>query len=160
MRGKKIKVNKRQDYGKIEINFSDKSLFNKFKEAGFPVGKKGTGLRVPPNLLNNMKEIISGYFATDGSFVITSNNGTMYPRIEFSSISKLLLEQVKEYLDSLGISGKVYLSKKYKNGWCNLYRLQINGKKKLILFRKEIGFVNPKHEDRFKKFYDNFINSC
>ncbi|MBR9683621.1 hypothetical protein GOV03_03710 [Candidatus Woesearchaeota archaeon] len=152
IRGKKVKVYRRPDYGKIEINFSDKLLFNKFKEMGFPVGKKGTELKIPQNLLNSMREIIKGYFATDGCLVLTNNNGISYPRLEFSSISKTLLIQVKEYLSSIGIVGQIYLSKKYNNHWNDLYRLQINGKDKLFLFQKKIGFVNPKHQVKFEKY--------
>ena len=34
------------------------------------------------------------------------------------------------------------------------YRFQFNGKENLIKFRKDIGFVNPKYEEKF----NNFIN--
>jgi hypothetical protein len=153
IRGKNIKLHKKPKYGVVEINFSDKKLFNMIKELGFPIGKKGINISIPPLFSKYMKQIIQGYFATDGSLVLTNNNGILYPRIEFSGISKPLLSQVKKYLDEIGISGNIYLSKKYKNTWNNLYRLQINGKKKLKLFENTIGFVNPKHKKRFINFF-------
>jgi len=152
LRGRQITIFERPDCGKIEVNFSDKILFNKFKDVGFPVGKKGTNLSIPNELQYFMKEITQGYFATDGCLVITNNNGIVYPRIEFSSISQNLLLQVKFYLDSLNIHGGIYISKRYSNGWNTLYRLQINGKKNLHKFRNHVGLINPKHKCRFKIF--------
>jgi len=160
IRGKEVKKHLRKDYGKVEINFSDKVLFNKIKDVGFPVGKKGTGLCVSDQLLGQMNIVTGGYFATDGCLVITNNNGIMYPRIEFSSISERLLNQIKDYLLSIGIKGNIYISHKkddfYKN---NLFRLQINGKNNLLNFEKQVGFVNPKHREKFNYFCDNFINN-
>lgn len=159
LRGKNVKAHKRDKYGKVEINFSDKKLFKKINNLGFPVGKKGTSLSIPEIFLPKMKQVVQGYFATDGCLVITNNNGTIYPRIEFSSISQELLQQVRNYLKTLDIIGNVYVSHK-ANFRSNkpLYRLQINGKKNLIMFKKFVGFVNPKHEEKFNYFSDNFIN--
>ncbi|PIZ50590.1 hypothetical protein COY27_06625 [Candidatus Woesearchaeota archaeon CG_4_10_14_0_2_um_filter_33_13] len=146
LRQKPIKLYERKKYGKIEINFSDKKLFNQFLKSSFPVGKKGPNLIVPDRMLPFLKEIINGYFATDGSLVITNNNGIKYPRLEFSSISKSLLQQVQKFLKTLEITGNIYISKRYSNNWNTLYRLQINGKTNLKLFKNNIGFINPKHE--------------
>lgn len=153
IRGKPVKAKKKVGCGSIEYNFSDKRLFDKLKNAGFPVGKKGTALSVPDEFISQMNYITKGYFATDGSLVITNNNGTIYPRIEFSSISRKLLEQVRQYLVSLGIKGSVYTSRRYSNNWNDLYRLQINGRIKLFLFEKKIGFLNPKHKEKFDNYY-------
>ena len=151
LRKNKVKWRERKESNTIEINFSDKNLFNKYKSLGFPVGKKGK-LGLPNFDKESLKNVIKGYFATDGCLVITNNNGIKYPRLEFSSISKKLLIQIKEFLQSFGIKGNVYLSKTYTNNWNNLYRLQINGKNKLFLFREKIGFFNPKHEKRLEQF--------
>ena len=151
LRGKEIKPHKRPTYGKIEIIFSDKVLFEKLATIGFPIGKKGINLMVPNMFKDYMTEIVQGYFATDGSLVITNNNGTIYPRVEFSSISKPLLKQVNTYLSSLNFNGNIYLSKKYENHWHDRYRLQLNGLINLQRFRKLIGFINPKHEERYQQ---------
>ena len=153
LRKKKVIIHKRPNYGKVEINFSDKNLFHKFKNLGFPVGKKGVNLKIPEFFSNYLKYVIAGYFATDGCLIITNNNGTIYPRIEFSSISKLILEQTKSYLESNDILGNVYIS--HKNNFRSdkpLFRLQINGKSNLLKFWRKIGFVNPKHHEKFNHF--------
>ena len=149
---KDVKIRNRKR-NTIAIAFSNKNLFLLLKEKGFPVGKKGPNLLIPNIFPSEMyKFIVQGYFATDGCLVLTDNNGILYPRIEFSSISKNLLEQVLKYLRSKGMFGKIYISHKYNNGFYTLYRIQCNGKKNLETFAKEIGFVNPKHKEKFKLF--------
>ena len=152
VRGKQTPFRIREKYGKVEYNFSDKNLFQNFTNLEFPVGKKGTNLKISKSLKQYQKEVIKGIFSTDGSLVITNNNGTIYPRLEISGISRVLLEQIKEYYDSIGIKSHIYISKKYTNTWNALYRLQSNGKKNLFLFKEKIGFLNPKHEEKFRKY--------
>ena len=152
IRGKAVRAYDRSDQGKIEVIFSDKSLFTRLQELGFPVGKKGPNLSILKEFEPFMKEVTQGFLATDGCVIVIDNNGTMYPRIELSSISKKLLEQFKEYLSSVGVSSKVYLCKEYKNTWHSKFRLQINGKKNLIAFKEKIGFVNPKHQQKYDDF--------
>ncbi len=152
IRGKTVKIKKRPSLGKLELSFADKKMFYLFYNIGFPIGKKGTKLTISPYFKRRLyKEIIAGYFATDGCLVITNNNGTLYPRIEFSSISKRLLTQVLDYLRDKGMSGKLYVSHRYTNHWNTLYRIQFNGNTNLTKFIEIIGFVNPKHECKLKK---------
>ncbi|MFH1445726.1 MAG: LAGLIDADG family homing endonuclease [Nanoarchaeota archaeon] len=155
IRNKKVKYRKRPDFGKIEINFSDKELFNKFVSLEFPIGKKKNikiSKHFPKKVWNH---IISGFFATDGSLVLTNNNGTLYPRIEIQNNSKIILEQIKKFLISKGMTVNVYRTIKInsfsekKEKYVN-YRLQSNGYNNLIKFRDVIGFINPKHEEKFK----------
>lgn len=154
IRKKKIKYRKREDCGKIEINFSDKEFFNLIKSMGFPVGiKKGIDI---PNIFpeNFYRYIISGYFSTDGSIVLTNNNGTIYPRIEIFSKSPKILEQIKDFLLSKGLNGNVYKINR-KSGYNNgsiIYRMQFNGYDNLIKFKEIIGFINPKHENKFRRY--------
>ena len=153
IRGRSVKIKKRPNLGKLEMNFSDKNVFFLFKSLGFPVGKKGTSLTISPFFKEeSYKEIVKGYFATDGCLVITNNNGTLYPRIEFSSISKPLLIQVLSYLKKKGMSGGLYLSHKPKNNWNSLYRIQFNGKANLNKFIDVIGFINQKHTIKLEAY--------
>lgn len=144
IRKKKVVYKKRSKHGKIEINFSDKELFEYIKSLGFPVGKK-KNISIPKIFFdhNLEKDIISGIFATDGSLVITNNNGIMYPRIEFRSISIPLLEQIKQKLESIGMKGGLYPK---------FTRLQFNGYRNTKIFYKEVGFINPKHQTKYKNW--------
>lgn len=152
IRGKNIRIWARPFYGKLEINFSDKKIFEKFKSDGFPVGKKGIELAIPRVFEDNMKFIISGYFATDGCIIIIPNNGTLYCRAEFSSISLKLLEQIRDYLHVQDVRSKIYVSHKAGGNRLTLYRLQINGIKEVTKFRELVKFSNPKHEEKFKVY--------
>ncbi|MAG15886.1 hypothetical protein CMO88_02390 [Candidatus Woesearchaeota archaeon] len=151
--GRQYRIKKRRG-NTIEISFSNKSLFTLLKSLEFPVGKKGINLKISSLFdYKSYRHLVRGYFATDGSLVLTDNNGLLYPRIEFSSISKKLLKQVLEYLKSMGMHGNIYVSRKYDNpNLHTLYRIQCNGKTNLEIFRDKVGFVNPKQEIRYQYF--------
>jgi len=150
LRGKPVKYRLRGDQGKIEINFSDKDLFDKFSAIGFPIGKKGRHLKIPHVFEGKlMKHVVAGVFATDGSLVKADNNGTIYPRLEIESISKIFLEQITKFLIENNMKGNIYNSVHRKEGF-QIYRMEFPGKSNLMKFRKSVGFVNPKHEKKFK----------
>jgi len=142
LRGKNINYRLKPKQGSVEINFVDGSVFGIFTRLGFPVGLKGE-IRIPSVLIREPlgKHVVSGLFATDGSFVVTNNNGTMYPRVEFRSASVTLLKQIRQVLRRCGMHGGLY--PKYT-------RLQYNGKRNLSTFASRIGFLNPKHRDKYK----------
>jgi len=157
-RKKKVRVKKKSSCNGIEINFTSRSLFDKIKALGFPVGKKGPNLRIPKIFLqkNLLKYVVQGFFATDGSLVLTKNPNKFYPRLECQAICKDLLVQIKEYLNSFGMKGKYYISKsKPDSRWKIVHqkhKFQFNGKKNLIHFNDLIGFANPKQQRRFENY--------
>lgn len=154
-----IKIKKRKHQKVIDIHLCDGELFNKIKSFGFPVGKKGNSIFIPKIFYekNLLKYIAQGFFATDGSLVLTKNGNKFYPRIEGTGISNNLIRQLVNYFNDLGLSGYFYEAKRKKIDlrWKLIqqsYRFQFNGKQNLILFRDLVGFVNPKHEVRYCKF--------
>lgn len=156
IRKNNINIKLRPSHGAANIVICHKKTFLFFKSLGFPVGVKGTTLKISNHFDKNLwKYIIKGYFACDGCLVLTNNNGTLYLRIEFSGISKIILQQVLDYLRELGMNGNIYVSHRYPEGSQRntAYRIQFNGEKNLYLFRNKIGFVNPKHEGKLK-FYE------
>ncbi|MBD3249658.1 hypothetical protein GF336_06450 [Candidatus Woesearchaeota archaeon] len=153
IRKKECKISYKKNENTIEINFSDKKLFDIFREIGMPIGKKGISLKISERFDKKLyNRLIKGYFATDGCLVITNNNGILYPRIEFSSISKKILTQTKSYLESIGMKGGLYISHQPNGKWNTLYRTQFNGKNNLEIFRSKIRFINPKHEEKYKNW--------
>lgn len=143
----------RKNQNTIEYNFCCKELFIKLNKIGFPIGKKGPNLKISENILEKYhKEILQGYFATDGSFFITNNNGTIYPRIEAVSISYALLKQIKEILAKKNIQSTIYNKIQTKENALKAYRLQINGKNNLKKFVKEIGFINHKQRSKLQAY--------
>ena len=159
IRGKSINIKQRPKKGTIELNFNDKELFGKLKNY-FPVGKKGKDLKISNFFYekNLIKFVLQGFFATDGSIVLTKNPNKLYPRLEAHVIHKKLIEQFYLYMTNLGFKGHMYECKRIKqeSRWNvqDRYRFQFNGRDNLNLFHEKIGFVNPKHE----KKYQDFIN--
>lgn len=160
LRGKQVKIKERPKYGTIEINFCDKVLFHKIKNLGFPVGKKGTKIIIPKTFYEKdlLKYVVQGFFATDGSLVLTKNPNKLYPRLESHTISKNLISQIHIYLNEIGMNGHFYECKRNKqdirwNVVQKRYRFQFNGKENLLFFHDLIGFINPKHQQKF----DNFL---
>lgn len=152
-RGRETKYKCREKYGVFEFNFSDKDLFDLISSFGFPIEKKGVNLKIPKIFFEKqlVKYVVAGYFATDGSLVLTKNPPYLYPRLEASSISKFLMIQVCDFLKEQGVTCKIYERKSKNWKWSQQYRIQANGRENLSLFIKKIGLVNPKHRERLKK---------
>ena len=142
----------------IDFNFVNYRLFDFIHSFGFPIGKKGNKLFIPKVFYKKkmVKYLLQGFFATDGSLVITDNNGTVYPRVEANGIARDLLIEINKFLNCKGIKCKFYESKRKYHFYPNSqqqYRLQINGRDNLKRFVKIIGFVNPKQIDKLSKYY-------
>lgn len=150
LRGKDVRYRERKEYGKLEINFSDKNLFKKLNSIGFPIGKK-FDINIPKIFFdyNLEKYVIAGIFATDGSLALVNNNGTFYPRIEIKINSFKLLYQIKKYLIKNGLKGNIY---KVNGKYGITYRLEFPGKHNLLEFEKKVGLINPKQWEKFKGY--------
>lgn len=133
----------------LEIRFCDKNLFYDLNEHGFPVGEKGQRIFIPDELKIHMQQVISGVFATDGSLVLTNNNGTIYPRLELKMKAKYLLEQILVYLRSLGLTAVLYTCNNKHNPDPIIYKIQSNGVANMAKFQEKIGFLNPKQQSRY-----------
>lgn len=134
--------------GTYGFRISSKEIINfKHTVLGLPLGKK-TNISIPKVILKNnklMKCFLRGLFDTDGSLTLWKTNNKLYPRIYFSSVSKKLAEQVKEFLIKKGFRVTSWQTSYKNKNWNMSYRLSINGTKMLIKWMKEIGFNNPKH---------------
>lgn len=155
---KDIPIKFRYAKNTIELNFMSKILFDYLSRFGFPIGKKGNKLFIPQIFYkkNLVKYAIQGFFATDGSLVLTDNNGTFYPRVEANGIAKELIKEISDYLNKEGIKCNFYEAKRKEHFYPNTqqaFRIQINGKENLKKFNKIIGFVNPKQIERLDYFY-------
>lgn len=153
-----VKIKDKRYCGTIEIHVFDKELFQKIEELEFPIGKKGPKLFIPKYFYEKdlLRNIVQGFFATDGSLVLTKNPNKFYPRVEGNGISKNLIRQIAEYLNHIGMNGYFYITKRKNEtsggGKQQQYRFQFNGRNNLILFNNLVGFVNPKHKKKFNEF--------
>ena len=155
---KDIPIKFRKNENTIDLNFVNKKLFDFLNNCGFPIGKKGNKLFIPRIFYEQgiVKYVIKGFFATDGSLVLTKNNGTLYPRVEANGIAKELIKEISDFLNFHGIKCHFYLCKRkiHLKNYQQQYRIQINGRENLKKFIKEIGFINPKQIGKLKKYYD------
>lgn len=155
---KDIPIKLKPEKGSIQLNFVKHSLFDFIHSFGFPIGKKGATLSIPKIFYakNLVRYVIKGFFATDGSLVLTNNNGTLYPRVEANGISKYLIKEISDFLNNRGINCKFYIAKRRKESHYpntkTAYRLQTNGKQNLKRFVKVIGFINPKQIEKLNKY--------
>lgn len=144
--------------GSIQLNFIKNNLFDYIHSFGFPIGKKGNKLFIPKIFYEKrlVQYAIRGFFATDGSLVLTNNNGTLYPRVEANGIAKDLIKEISDFINNQGINCKFYEAKRKGSNYANekqQYRIQINGNINLRKFEKKIGFINPKQIERLKYYY-------
>ena len=156
--GRKIPHRIKKEENTIYFNFCNKKLFYKLKDIGFPLGKKGPNLFIPKVFFERglIKYVIQGFFATDGSLVLTKNPNKYYPRLESQTIHKNLISQIHEYFCSIGMKGHKYdcsfvVDIRFKTVQ-RKYKFQFNGVSNLLVFKEQIGFVNPKQQDKFEKF--------
>lgn len=157
---KDVPILYRNSDNSISLKFLCESLFDFMQGLGYPVGKKGNKLFIPKIFYEKglVRYLVQGFFATDGSLVITDNNGIIYPRVEANGIAKILINEISDWINSKGINCHFYLAKRihimpqdFRRNF-ETYRVQINGKKELNKFIQEIGFVNPKQIERLSKY--------
>ncbi len=136
----KIKFRKKENT--LDIFIFNKKLVKFFvKKVGLVLAPKRQRVKVPMRYMNNRLEkfILRGYFDTDGSLVVTNNNGTIYPRLEMkampSPLQKTLPKMLKRKKFRFGV---------YKIGNGNI-RIQMNGKEQLAKWVWEIGLKNPNY---------------
>lgn len=155
---KDIPIKYRKQKNTIDLNFVKNSLFDYIHSFGFPIGKKGNRLFIPKVFYKTklVKYVIRGFFATDGSLVLTDNNGTLYPRVEANGIAKNLIREISDFINSIDMKCNFYMAKRKYHHYKNVqqaYRIQINGKDNLKKFERKIGFINPKQIERLNYYY-------
>ncbi len=154
------------------ISIYKKRIIKRFLDLDLPKGPKSFSAKIPKWILNSNKSILKsfvrGLFDTGGS-IFFQKDYTKYAnkfnakyhvkaRINFSSISFNLQEQLKKVLDRLGYrstfrSLRKGLSKNRNNN--DVHIVRINEIKGVHRFFKEIIPGNPKHTTRYlvwKKF--------
>ncbi len=138
--------------GTIGFRIHNKEIVNfKHKILGLPLGKKDKVI-IPKKICENVslqKAFLRGFVSTDGSInTFLANKTKIYPRIEMCNVSKELMLQINSILRNLGYKTSIWTINKNKPNWNEGLRLTINGYEMLKKWDKEIGFPNPKHQDK------------
>lgn len=117
------------------------------EDVGLKTAPKKNRAEIPEFYINSSHEldVIRGCFDTDGSVVLTNNNGTLYPRLELKVCKSPMQTQIIDILERNGFRFGVY------NVGSGEIRIQLNGKKQLKQWIDKIGFSNPKHYSKVNK---------
>ncbi len=146
--GKAPLIRKRAGENAVDILLFGPQYLGLLQKIGFVLAPKWNRAIVPACFLNPKIElcVIRGYFDTDGSVVITDNNGTIYPRLEMKISPSPMQAQLISILKRHNFHFGSYQIGKGK------VRIQLNGKKQLRKWYDEIGFSNPRHLEKAKLF--------
>lgn len=147
----KIRTYFRKNENTMDLRIVSKQLI-KFllDDLGLVSSPKKKRAKIPNKFMDYGLDVLRGYFDTDGSLVITNNNGTIYPRIEMKVCDSPMQEQFILLLKEAGFRFGVY---NLANG---AVRLQLNGKDQLTEWIKLVGSKNTKHTDKLENFELNF----
>ncbi len=134
----KIKFRKKENA--LDILIFKKAIIDFFiKELGMVASPKWNRAKIPKIYLNNnlSKFVLRGYFDTDGSVVLAKRaNGTIYPRLEMKICPSPMRNQLINILKENKFRFGAYSIDN------NRTRLQMNGKKQVKKWLKEIGIRN------------------
>jgi len=146
--GYKLNKYKRNNEKTQELRIFREDVFEFFtKEIGMVLAPKWDRAKIPEIYMKKELEnfVLRGYFDTDGSIVLTDNNGTLYPRIEMKICPSPMQEQFKQILENVGFNFGWYEIGKGK------IRAQLNGKEQLKLWLEDVGMSNKKHWRKVEK---------
>jgi len=135
-----IKRYLRKNENTLDLRIVNKKLI-KFllDDLGLISSPKRRRAKIPNKFMKYGLDALRGYFDTDGSLVITNNNGTVYPRIEMKICDSPMQEQFILLLKKAGFRFGVY------NLANRAVRLQLNGKDQLNRWIRLVGPKNTKH---------------
>lgn len=140
---------KRKNESAYDIRCFQKELFEFLvDEVGLKKSPKWQRAQIPEFFLsqeNLARNVLRGYFDTDGSVVLTNNNGTLYPRLEMKICPSPMQNQLTDILDDLDFRYGAYEIGEGK------IRVQMNGKTQLAKFKDEVGMMNSKHISKAEK---------
>lgn len=142
----------------IYTRFYSKAIFDLFQHFDIPAGKK-SNVGVPKRIKESNNEIKSSFLRglADADFCVSIKNreNGIYPTIHFCSSSELLRDDVCVILEEFGIFFTKYkgiqIDKRFKAP-VTVYRLDINGCKRLKKWIKIVGFSNKRNLDASAKF--------
>lgn len=132
----------KKDENVLDIRCFQKDLFRFLtEEVGLKQAPKKGRAEIPERYTSGelSNHVIRGLFDTDGSLVLTDNNGVLYPRLELKISRCPMQQQVKEILDREGFRFGAYDCGGGK------IRIQMNGDGQLEKWQEKIGFNNQRH---------------
>ncbi len=133
----------------LYLNIYSKRVFELLTERfKIPKGVKCYTVKIPTEIFEAPEEMLNfvlrGMFNADGGVGVDRRKAYKKPyiRVNYTSISEGLIDQVHSILERYNISHSVH-SQINPNG--KIQQIQINGERNVKIFLKKIGFSNPRH---------------
>lgn len=101
--------------------------------------------------LDIVKAFLRGYVSTDGSFPVPQH--LSHPAIYYSSVSRIMLEQVRYLLLRCGIPSRLYAVQPGNRNVKVCYNLCIAGITNVTRFMEDIGFAAGDRADKARETY-------
>lgn len=149
--GLEIKVREHRTFNELFIVINSKNALQFLVSKGLKEGDKiKNKVGIPKWIVNNkrfLRACIRGLIDTDGSLYELKPHWPGLWQICFTSKSRRIITDVRNGLIELGIGcSNIYEDKNPKRA----LKLYITKKSELGKFYKEIGFSNPKHQNKLK----------
>ncbi len=152
----KVKIHNTEN--SIYVSYYSRVLYDFFLALGIPSGKK-TNVSLPEIIKKSPKRIkaafIRGLAAADFCVCVKNRFNGIYPSIKFVTASKILCKDVCKILQEFCIPLTRYkefkIDKRFKQP-TTTYCLDINGRKRLNLWMKRIGFSDKRNLISVTKF--------
>lgn len=152
------KIKEHSSENSIRVSFYSKALYEFFTACGVPPGKK-SNIPIPEMIKNTNLTIktafLRGLAAADFCVCVKNRRSKLYPTIKFVTISPSLCSDVCNILDELAIPFSRYEEVQMdKRGWNSKPRhsIDINGRERLSLWLKKIGFSDKRNLTSAMKF--------
>ena len=149
--GEKAIIKFRKNEKTVDLFIFKRKVLNYLTEKGLLKSPKRNTATIPKEFLKFDLAVLRGYFDTDGSVVITNNNGTIYPRLEMKVCPSPMQGQFVQILRKHKFRFGVYEIGRGE------VRIQMNGKKELKKWSNLVGFSNKKHLRKAQRFLKNKI---
>ena len=139
----------RKNENTVDILLYKRKVIRELIKIGLKKSPKWERAIIPSQFLTEELEkyVLRGYFDTDGSVIITNNNGTIYPRLEMKICPSPMQIQFIEILKRKRFKFGVYQIGRGE------IRIQMNGISQLKKWKEDVGFSNSKHINKIKKFH-------
>ncbi len=142
------------------ISIHRKFVIKSLLDVGLPRGEKAKTVRIPRIFKDDTKlgaHLLRGIFDTDGNIYFGKYNspwrkGVLHdvPRLSITSISKGLIEDIKDIADKLGIKYANPKPSPIRGNRSPCFKFEVNRISSLEKWNKLIGTSNPKHKTKFE----------
>ncbi len=136
----------------INLHICSKRVFELLTQRfEIPAGVKCYAVKIPQEILDApehmLRATLRGMFNTDGGVGFDKRKVYVKPyvRVNYTSASPKLIEQLHEILENFGIPHSIHLRPEGR-----AQQIQINGEKNVMLFLGKIGFSNLRHLEKVK----------